>query len=105
MEDHSKHYNDGAFWKLVAKHGNKIPFLFQILVMWNVMSDPETPVYIKALIVAALGYVIMPFDAVPDIIPVAGWLDDAGIVALAYGQITAHVKPRHIEDANRRLGR
>lgn len=105
MENYSAHYSDNAFWNLVAKHGRKLPFLFEILVMWNVMSDPETPVFVKGIVVAALGYVIFPFDLIPDFIPFVGWADDAAAVAAAYAQIQAHVKPRHIEDATRKLGR
>jgi len=36
----------------------------------------------KALVVALLGYLALPFDVVPDFIPVAGQLDDAVVVAL-----------------------
>jgi len=34
-----------------------------------------------ALIMAAIAYVVLPLDAVPDIIPVVGLLDDASVVA------------------------
>jgi hypothetical protein len=33
-----------------------------------------------AIVVAAVAYVIIPFDAIPDFIPVAGYLDDMGVI-------------------------
>ena len=43
----------------------------------------ELPVWAIASIIGAIIYVVSPIDAVPDFIPVAGWLDDAGIVTTA----------------------
>jgi len=37
----------------------------------------------KAIIIGAIIYVISPIDAIPDFIPVVGWVDDIGIVGLA----------------------
>jgi uncharacterized membrane protein YkvA (DUF1232 family) len=51
--------------------------LFQGLV-----RDPRVPASRKLLLVAMMAYLAMPFDLVPDFIPVAGQLDDAIIVAL-----------------------
>lgn len=50
--------------------------LFQALV-----RDPRVPRRSKALLVGLIAYLAMPFDLVPDFIPVAGQLDDAIIVA------------------------
>ena len=38
-------------------------------------------------IIGAIIYVVSPIDAVPDFILVAGWLDDAGVVAAAIGAL------------------
>lgn len=67
-------------------------------------KNPETPVVSKVLMVASLLYVIFPFDFLPDLIPILGWLDDIGIATILIKASTATV-PAHImepaqEEAN-----
>jgi uncharacterized membrane protein YkvA (DUF1232 family) len=52
----------------------------------------------RALLVALLGYLALPFDVVPDFIPVAGQLDDALIVALTLRAILRGGGPEMIEE-------
>jgi uncharacterized membrane protein YkvA (DUF1232 family) len=53
-----------------------------IVLCSRLLGDPRVPRGKKALLVALTGYLALPFDLVPDFIPVAGQLDDAVIVAL-----------------------
>lgn len=53
-----------------------------IVLCSRLMRDPRVPQRRKLLLVALAGYLALPFDLVPDFIPVAGQLDDAIIVAL-----------------------
>jgi uncharacterized membrane protein YkvA (DUF1232 family) len=52
----------------------------------------------KALVVALLGYLALPFDVVPDFIPVAGQLDDAVVVALALRAILRGGTPEMLDE-------
>jgi uncharacterized membrane protein YkvA (DUF1232 family) len=47
-----------------------------------VLRHPDTPFVAKIFLGLAIGYVLMPFDLIPDFIPVIGQLDDLVIVPL-----------------------
>jgi len=53
-----------------------------VVLFRRLLGDPRVPWWRKALLGGAIGYLAMPFDLVPDFIPVVGLLDDALVVAL-----------------------
>jgi uncharacterized membrane protein YkvA (DUF1232 family) len=68
---------------------------------WRLLRDPRIPAWPKWLvpIVAAL-YVFSPIDALPDVLPLLGWTDDMGMIALALALVTMLTRwsPREIVD-------
>ena len=53
------------------------------LAVWRlVLKDKRTPWLAKALIWFAVGYALMPFDLIPDFVPVLGYLDDVVMVGV-----------------------
>ncbi len=67
--------------------------LFQALI-----RDPRVPASRKALLIALVGYLSMPFDIVPDFIPVAGQLDDAIIVAFVLRSVLRAGGPQLVRE-------
>lgn len=51
-------------------------------VVWGIERDPRTPLPLKAMLAAALAYVLLPIDVIPDVIPIIGHADDLTILLL-----------------------
>jgi uncharacterized membrane protein YkvA (DUF1232 family) len=53
-----------------------------VVLFQRLLADERVPRRQKVFVGALVGYLVMPFDLVPDFIPVAGQLDDAIVVAI-----------------------
>src|SRR3954447_7935255 len=69
-----------------------------IVLFRRLLADPRMPRRYRFVVVALLGYLALPFDVIPDFIPVAGQLDDAVVVALALRAILRAGAPGMIEE-------
>jgi uncharacterized membrane protein YkvA (DUF1232 family) len=91
----SIHYSERSFWgKLgasAAKAGKKA--VAHALELYYTMHEPETPAWAKSVILGALGYFILPADAVPDMLPAVGFTDDLGVLAAALATVEMHITP------------
>ena len=55
------------------------------------LKTPATPAWAKGIVYGALGYFILPIDAIPDLAPVIGYTDDLGVLAAAVAAISAYI--------------
>ena len=53
---------------------------------------PNAPLAGKAIVTAALVYLVSPIDAVPDLIPIVGLTDDVGVLTLAFAKLATDLK-------------
>lgn len=74
-------YVESNIWQKLEKYGKKISFAKDIIALVNYMRDKRVAWHRKAIVVTALIYFISPVDAVPDIAPLVGYLDDLGVIA------------------------
>jgi uncharacterized membrane protein YkvA (DUF1232 family) len=89
-----------SFWAHARRLVGKVSFLSDALVLFFCMADEGTPPHVQALIAGALMYFVLPADAVPDWVPIYGWVDDSAVVA---GMLA--IAAEHITEAHRRRAR
>ncbi len=59
-----------------------LTFRSELVTLWRAFLAPETPLYLKALMLLVPLYLLSPLDLIPDVLPVLGWLDDLILVPL-----------------------
>lgn len=93
----------GKFWPKITKVLARIPFAEDAMAAWYCAFDRQTPARVKAILLAALAYFIMPIDVIPDLLVGIGFTDDMAVLATAIGMIRSHIKDEHFEAARKKL--
>ncbi|MEN9866966.1 MAG: hypothetical protein RL748_2556 [Pseudomonadota bacterium] len=88
-----KDFSDDSFWSKVKKFaitaGREV--IEKALWLYYAAQNPQTPLWAKTTIYAALGYFISPLDAIPDITPIVGYGDDLTILAAAVATVATYI--------------
>jgi uncharacterized membrane protein YkvA (DUF1232 family) len=102
LANYAKHYDRNAAYRLLKKlrkatrnkpaiiagpTGAIVSTLGKLL---SALDNPATPAPLKALVVGAIGYIILPIDLIPDMIPVVGYADDLASAAGVVLAVTAY---------------
>ncbi len=90
-------YSEPQFWRTLRKATVRAgrQTLLTALTLFYCLQDRDTPTWAKGVIVGALGYLVLPTDLIPDMIPGAGFGDDWGALVAALGTVAAHIKNEH----------
>ncbi len=94
-----------GFWPKVRKVLGRVPFLEDAVAAYYCALDPKTPFQVKAVIMGALAYFVLPTDMVPDIIAGLGFGDDAAVFYAAWKTVSGHVGEEHFEKARKTMAR
>ncbi|CAH0344562.1 YkvA family protein [Bacillus sp. CECT 9360] len=93
LKNSEKHYSDEKFWSKLKRFGKKAgsSVVYAVLLLYYTLQKPEVPAKVKATIIGALGYFILPLDLIPDLVPGIGFTDDLGAVGLALIQVAMYI--------------
>jgi uncharacterized membrane protein YkvA (DUF1232 family) len=93
------------FWQKARRVAAGLPFAEDLLAAYYCAFDHATPMQVKASLVGALAYFVLPFDAMPDVFPLLGFTDDAAVLLAALRMVGAHMRPEHRDAARVALER
>jgi uncharacterized membrane protein YkvA (DUF1232 family) len=105
LPQYQKNYSEDAFWdklkRIASKAGAKV--VYYALVLYYTLMDPNTPAQYKIVIAGALGYLILPLDLLPDLLPFAGLADDWAALVAAVSYVISAISPQNKEKAREKL--
>ena len=81
--------------KLLAtarKAARQVPFMEDVVAGYYCALDPGTPTKVRATVIAALAYFVLPIDTIPDFIIGVGFGDDATILMATIAMIRSHMR-------------
>jgi uncharacterized membrane protein YkvA (DUF1232 family) len=92
-KEYSKTYSSKNFFEKIKKAAHKagIQVIYAGLLLFYTLQKPMVPKWAKRIIIGALGYFIFPIDAIPDLLPAGGYVDDFGAIALALGAVAMFI--------------
>jgi uncharacterized membrane protein YkvA (DUF1232 family) len=71
------------FWRKLRRLAARLPFAEDLIAAHYCAFDRRTPLRVKAALVGALAYFVLPADVIPDVLPLIGYSDDAAVLAAA----------------------
>lgn len=92
------------FVSKLLRVAGRIPFADDAAAAYYCAIDPQTPHRVRLILLAALGYFVMPVDAIPDVLVGLGFTDDASVLAAAIGLVGLSIKDVHRLKARQLLG-
>lgn len=84
-----------GFLRKIGQVAARVPFASDAVALYFAARDPATPRKTKGLMLAALGYFVLPTDAIPDVFAGVGFTDDAAVIAAVIALAGSAIRPPH----------
>lgn len=104
LEKYAAYYNPSSLFDKIKKYAKKagVKTVYVILILYYASFDKSLPVKDRLMVVAALGYFILPVDLIPDTLP-GGFADDAGAALYVVRHIWSNLSDDTFRKAHNKL--
>lgn len=104
-ENYSKYFSEKGLWEKIKKFSKDagVKVVYAVLILFYAMKDKSVGLKTKLSVAAALGYFILPTDAIFDLTPIIGYSDDLGVLIFALSQIASGITPEVKKLARQKL--
>ncbi len=102
-QDRQERQVRAKFWPTLKRAVRQVPFSRDLVAAYYCAVDPRTPTRVRGILLAALGYFVLPIDFMPDVFALVGFSDDIAVLAAALRMIQGHIADRHYDAADAAL--
>lgn len=96
MSEHNEYedaFSERGFWEKLKRYARAAgkEVVEKALLLYYAAQEEKAPAWAKATIAGALGYFIVPLDAIADLTPAVGYADDLGVLVLAVAAVATYI--------------
>lgn len=104
---YSGKFNAADFTEKIARIAKRAgaKLVYAALILYYTLQSDRISAKDKAIIIAALGYMISPLDVLPDAIPIVGLTDDLAVLLYVLKKVWTDVDPEIKQKAKEKLTR
>lgn len=104
LDKYAEYYNPASLFDKIKKFAKKagVKTVYLVLILYYATFDKALPIKDRLLVVAALGYFILPFDIIPDALP-GGFADDAAALLYVAKHIWKNLSSETFKKARMKL--
>ena len=100
---HDRGRVERGFWTKVRRTLGRVPFVEEAVAAYFCATDRDTPLQVKAILMGALAYFVVPTDMIPDFIAALGFTDDAVVFYAALRMVAPYIQDQHRDRARAAL--
>lgn len=93
LDKFRRFFSKSSFFGKLGKYAKSLgtKAVYSALLLYYAYDRKDTPAWAKRIVMGALGYLIMPFDFAPDLLPALGYTDDIGVLSFALVTVAAYI--------------